>query len=156
MTTDYGNINKYLAAKTYKATLSIVERDAGEPRTVGDVMLLEILKRLHGMREIAVRAARLPLSDEERQICQDEIDRLKEEITGFAESIPPMAGPYADMRAIDDAITRVSGMVAEWEARIPEHTNAPEDTTQGENLREEEKIAKWIDSLIRGWEGIER
>lgn len=151
MTSNYGNINRYLAAKTYRATLSILEKGVDEPRSVGDMMLLEILKRLQGMREVAVRAARLPLSDEERRICQGEIEKLKEEIESFAASIPPTPEPNADMGAIDDAIARISDMLAEWEERAPGRTDVPADAPQSENQREEEKIARWMDSLMRGW-----
>ena len=151
MTSNYGNINKYLAAQTYKATLSILEKDASEPRTVGDLMLQEILKRLHAMREIAVRASRLSLSDEERRTCQSEIDKLKEEIESFAALIPPMAEPNPDMQEIDASIARVSDMVAEWEGRSAEHPDATEGASLRESLPEEEKLTRWMDSLMRGW-----
>lgn len=155
MTQSYKNFNQHIGVKIYeklrenhpsatpnnrdeqpaafadekrRAALSIIDQDHGQdgPVTVADIMLIEILKRLERMRDIAMRAANLPLSQEERRICQTEIDRLKEEINEFSRAvsdtrgesvqIPDEAIPH-NMLQIDEALDRISRMVVDWEER---------------------------------------
>lgn len=165
-------INQYLGAKTYqticekqsmqnqsksvmttkiledenpKSFIALIRQEDILPRTVADIMLVEILKRLENMRDITVRAANLPLTGEERAACQAEIDCLKDEINSFSQSISDMRTGSKQVSSeeiecnvehIDQSIMRISEMVEKWEEN-------------GDTGTSGKKAAAWMNSLMR-------
>jgi hypothetical protein len=105
MTQDDGpirNIDRYLGARAYE---KIAGERFAERVALTDEALTEIQMRLIKMRGMAIRSSGAALSDEERAVCQMEVDYLKEEIDVLASAISEVNGEEFDAADRDPALT---------------------------------------------------
>ncbi|MDR3332506.1 MAG: hypothetical protein LBT08_07745 [Synergistaceae bacterium] len=136
-----------LGASGSKPQIEIVDTGTVSPV---DTILRDILRKLGTMRNIAAKAASLPMDSAELASMQEEMNKQRDEIDALSKMVA-MVVPPDKMGEEYDTILQVGDMVGGLlkkavDSDLRASRASPEDAST-----DDEKITAWMQSLMKGW-----